>query len=169
MRIVYSPYYDGETFLGESPRIFGVAYVGNLGLLEQLQLRAGLHVSVLSDVEREAVYYNALMKNVKNTLFEKAVDVDPFGVAKKLLRWRDALVMAGWNAEELQDPNCKVSVLARIEEDFNAQGRADAWRMVCEAYEQNSDNPNIYEQHSYLLYLYHRTLLHRSLDTEQFP
>lgn len=136
MRIVYSPYYDGETFLGESPRTFGVAYVGNLGLLEQLQLRAGLHVSVLSDVEREAVYYNALMKNVKNTLFEKAVDVDPFGVAKKLLRWRDALVMAGWNAEELQDPNCKVSVLARIEEDFNAQGRADAWRMICEAYEK---------------------------------
>lgn len=136
MKIVYSPHYDGETFLGDAPKTMGVAYVGNLGLLEQLELRAGLHLCLLADVEREAIYHNALIEHVKGTMFEKAVDVDPFGVAKKLLGWRDALLMAGWNAEELQDPRCKVSVLAKIEKDFKALGCADAWRMVSETYEK---------------------------------
>lgn len=136
MKIVYSPHYDGETFMGDSPKVFGESYVGNLGLLNQLELRSGLHICLLPDVEREAVYHNALMKHKCGTMFEKAFDVDPFGVAKKLLGWRDALLMAGWNAEELQDPCCKVSVLAKIEEDFNAMGCADAWRIVSETYEK---------------------------------
>ena len=52
MKIIYSPYYDGETFLGDQPDIMGVTYVGNMGLFDQLALRAGTHMEPISDVER---------------------------------------------------------------------------------------------------------------------
>ena len=136
MRIVYSPYYDGETYLGDTPKTMGVTYVGNMGLLQQLELRAGMHMEPKSDVEREAEYHNAMMKHVKNTLFEGSAQVDSFGVASKLLCWRDALVMAGWDKTASQpDGNNKVSVLASIEQDFHSIGVADCWRTMSETYE----------------------------------
>ncbi len=140
MKIVYSPYYDGETYLGDTPKMMGITYVGNMGLLQQLELRAGMHMEPKSDVEREAEYHNAMMKHVKSTMFEGAAQVDPFGVASKLLCWRDALMMAGWDGTSPhQDDSNKVSVLAKIEPDFHAWGNADCWRKVCEAYEQTFD------------------------------
>lgn len=71
------------------------------------------------DVEREAQYHSAMMAVIKNTSFEKSADVDPLGVAKKLLEWRDALIMAGWDARPLFETGSKVSVLAKIEKGFN--------------------------------------------------
>ena len=139
MKIVYSPYYDGETYLGDQPKVMGVIYVGNMGLLQQLELRAGMHIEPKADVEREAEYHNAMMKHVRNTMFEGAAQVDPFGVASKLLGWRDALMMAGWDGTSPHQENNKVSVLAKIEPDFHTLGNADRWRKVCNAYGQAFD------------------------------
>ncbi len=134
MKIHYSPSYDGDIFLGDSPKALGETYLGNAGLLQQLQLRAGLRKDPKADVEREADYHNAMMKHLDGTFFEKAAKVDPIGVAGKLLGWRDALVMAGWDGTCNDASAVKVMALAEIEKDFNSVGTADCWREVCDVY-----------------------------------
>ena len=134
MKIHYSPSYDGDIFLGDSPSMMGETYVGNMGLLQQLQLRAGVRRVQVPDVEREAQYHNKMMAIIKRTSFARAADVDPFGVAKKMLEWRDALIMAGWDARCLSESESKISLLAEIEKEFNAPGFADCWKSVEEVY-----------------------------------
>ena len=134
MKIHYSPSYDGDIFLGDSPSMMGEAYVGNMGLLQQLQLRAGVHRAPVPDVEREAQYHNAMMAVIESTSFEKSADVDPLGVAKNLLEWRDALIMVGWDARSLSESGSKVAVLAELEKEFTTPGFADCWKSVEEVY-----------------------------------
>ena len=134
MKIIYSPFYDNDPYLGDAPKEMGTTYVGNLGLLSQLQLRAGMHLEAKPDVEREASYLNAMLKHCTGKFFVKAANVDQIGVAGKLLQWRDALVMAGWNGK-CDDPNAtKIHALAEIEQDFRSIGIADCWRAVCDKY-----------------------------------
>ena len=54
MTIHFSTHYDGEIFVNSHTDLMGITYVGPTGLLKQLELRAGLHTEVKSDVEREA-------------------------------------------------------------------------------------------------------------------
>jgi len=135
MKIIYSPHYDGEIFLGDQPAMMGVKYVGTMGLLEELGLRVGIRNKPMSDVEREANYLYAMQKHIIQTPFEKASKVDPIGVASKLMRWRDDLIMAGWDktvqASTRNFP--KLSLLAAIEADFKVLGVADLWRDVYDA------------------------------------
>ena len=137
MKIIYSPFYDSETYLGDAPNVMGVTYVGNMGLLQQLELRAYMHLEPIAEVEREAEYHNSMKNHLEHTMFEGSAQVDPMGVAAKLLCWRDALVMAGWDGTCWQkEGNNKVSVLADIEQDFHAMGVSDCWRKVCQTYEE---------------------------------
>lgn len=132
MKIIYSPHYDGEIFLGDQPAMMGVKYVGTMGLLEELGLRVGIRNKPMSDVEREANYLYAMQKHIVQTPFEKASEIDPMGVASKLMRWRDDLIMAGWDktvqASTRKFP--KLSLLAAIEADFKVLGVPDLWREV---------------------------------------
>ena len=141
MTIVYSPYYDGEVFLGDAPEAMGTIYCGTMGLMDFLQQRAGIHYNIKPDVEREADYLNAMNifltdeERSRNVFFKEAAEVDPLGVACKLLKWRDALIMAGWNLT-CTDAKCKkLMALVEIEENFHSSGIADCWRQLCEEYE----------------------------------
>ena len=134
MTIHFSRYYDGEIFVNSKTNLMGTTYVGPMGLLHQLELRAGLHTEVQSDVEREAEYLNAMTPCISGTMFENAFSVDKIGVAGKLLAWRDSLILAGWNGS-CDDPKAeKLAVLATIEQNFHSDGIADAWARVCDAY-----------------------------------
>lgn len=134
MTIHFSIHYDGEIFVNSQTDLMGITYVGPRGLLQQLELRAGLHTEVKSDVEREAEYLNAMTPCVSGTKFEKAFNVDRIGVAGKLLGWRDKLIIAGWNGE-CDDPKAKkLTILAAIEQNFHSSGIADAWVKVRDAY-----------------------------------
>ncbi len=142
MTIVYSPYYDGEVFLGDAPEAMGTVYVGNMGLMAFLQQRAGIHFNIKSDVEREADYLNAMktfMEDTKKSVFfGGAAEVDPFGVARKLLMWRDSLMMAGWDGT-CNDERCsKLTILADIDNYFQSNGVADCWRSVYNEYSKRS-------------------------------
>ncbi len=112
LTVVYSPHYDGDVYLGDAPNSMGTIYVGNMGLMSFLEQRAGIHYNIKADVEREADYLNAMniyladKERAKNAFFEEAANVDPFGVACKLLKWRDALIMAGWD-KTCSDDQCK--------------------------------------------------------------
>lgn len=134
MKIIYSPQYDGEIFLGNQPECFSVLYAGNIQLLNQLGLRTGIHVEPASDMEREAAYQQAMTSPIKGTTFEKSFVTDPMGVAAKLLLWRDNLIMAGWNGKCDDKSLTKLQLLAETEKNFvdMPKGMADYWRTICE-------------------------------------
>lgn len=134
MKIIYSPQYDGEIFLGDRPECFDTLYAGNNQLLNQLGLRTGIHVEPASDMEREAAYQQAMTNPIKGTTFEKSFVTDPMGVAAKLLLWRDNLIMAGWDGKCDDKSLTKLQLLAEIEKNFvdMPKGMADYWRIICE-------------------------------------
>ena len=134
MIIHFSTNYDGEVFLNSRTDLMGVSYLGPQGLLQQLELRAGLHTEVKSDVEREADYLNAMAPHMEGTMFQRAFNVDKIGVAGKLLGWRDNLLMAGWDGKCTDKAATKLCVLADIEKKFSSPGTADAWVKVCKQY-----------------------------------
>ena len=138
IKIVYRPEYDEEIFLGDQPHVMGTEYLGTKGLLQKLGLRLGIPTNAKADVEREADYHNAMQKHLSGTPFEKAARIDPFGVASKLLHWRDDLLMAGWDGKVTGARLTKLSVLADIETDFKLKGAPDYWREVYEACEDKS-------------------------------
>lgn len=134
MTIHFSIHYDGEIFVNSDTDLMGITYVGPMGLLEQLELRAGLHIEVKSEVEREAEYLNAMTPCISGTMFENAFNVDKIGVAGKLLGWRDNLIMASWNGKCDDQKAKKLTILAAIEQNFHSNGIADAWVKVRDAY-----------------------------------
>lgn len=146
MKIIYSPHYDGEIFLGDQPGCFDTLYAGNATLLQQLGLRTGICVALASDMEREAAYQTAMDKPLKGTCFESSAKTDPIGVAAKLLLWRDNLIMAGWDGTCTDPTLAKLHVLAEIEKEMRNgaffPGNADFWRRICDHLDNNNDFQN---------------------------
>lgn len=146
MKIIYSPHYDGEIFLGDQPGCFDTLYAGNLSLLQQLGLRSGLCVNPVPDMEREVAYQTAMRQPLVGTRFESSAQTDPIGVAAKLLLWRDNLIMAGWDGTCDKVSLTKLHTLAEIEKIFHqtgsCMGTADYWRTICQQYESTTDFPN---------------------------
>lgn len=142
MKIIYSPQYDGEIFLGDRPGCFDTLYAGNASLQQQLGLRAGICVNPAPDMEREVAYQTAMKQPVIGSCFEKPAKTDPIGVAAKLLLWRDNLIMAGWDGTCDKVSLTKLHTLAKIEKDFKCEGTADYWRTICQQYESKDDFPN---------------------------
>ena len=142
LTIVYGPHYDSDVYLGDAPEEMGTVYVGPKKLMDLLQLRAGIHINIKSDVEREAEYLNAVNAYLADdeksevAFFEGAAKVDPFGVAGKLLRWRDNLIMAGWNVTYKECKCAKLKALAEIEKYFHSAGAADCWRELSKEYKK---------------------------------
>ena len=138
IKIVYSPHYDRDICLGDKPEEFGVKYLGTNGLLQELGLRLGIPIMIKSEVERTADYLNAMQDAIKNTVFEKSAEVDPIGVASKLMQWRDSLRMAGWKGDTAPD-SPKLSLLAAVEKNFESKGEADYWQLVYDACENDGE------------------------------
>ena len=133
MELNYSVHYDCDVFIGDK-RLMGTIYLGTQQLLQQLELRGGIPQSIKSDVERESDYMNAMSNHIEGSIFEKPATVDRLGVARKLLQWRDNLIMAGWDGTCDNEASPKIKILANIEKDFHSIGNADRWKAVAEAY-----------------------------------
>lgn len=150
MKIVFSPYYDGQVFSGKKDGcLLGVKYVGPKGLLAELELRAGLcRRDEVSETGRLTAYYKALKdcgegrEDAAGLFYWKAFLNDGLNVARRLLEWRDALVYAGWKDCEVPEGigRCTGAVLdglAQVEDYFETgPGEADIWRALigCRGY-----------------------------------
>ena len=143
MNIHYSPYFDQNPFIDFRKRnnlIFNEMIVGNKGLLSELELRSGLVCETLSDVEREASYYQVLKKVVDkhpDSFIKKSFEMDEYGVASEILNWRDELVLAGWNPE-IEGVSDKLDLIAEVEklaeqDSINIKGESDRWKAVFES------------------------------------
>ena len=156
MKIVFSPYYDGNCFAGNPAKkecVLGTKPVGIIGLLNELELRAGLTRGEVSPMRRAIEYCNAIQEvlNAKPAIspfYEESFKNDPLGVAQQLLAWRDALTMAGWNEKTTlpaglsQDGSKRLSDLQEIEQHFNLVGLGERWQQLLAEAQKRRILPN---------------------------
>ena len=103
MKIIYSPYLEGQTHLelGDKGVNLSCQVLETQGLLQQLALHAGVHVEIPSYVKRLASYHRGLMlydRTYPNNMYHRSIAIDSMSVARTLMGWRDALAIAGWNS-----------------------------------------------------------------------
>lgn len=147
LTFIFSPYYDGNCYAGNPDNnqcVLGTKYVGPLGLLDELELRAGMSRGETSPMQRAIGYCNAIRKVLANNptserFYQQSFENDPLGVAQQLLRWRDALCMAGWD-KGTQLPNTlsadgkkRLEDLQAIEAHFDSIGIGERWHQLLDA------------------------------------
>lgn len=133
MTITYSPYYDQNTYERAGSAVtFGHKVTGTHGVLAELELRAGLTHPEVSSTDRMLAYYHAIKRAVRSghPFYKESFEKDELSVTSELLRWRDALIMTGWNAkltDQSKPVAYKFNDIAAIEPYFNCPGTADRW------------------------------------------
>ena len=150
LKLVFSPYYDGNCYAGNPKRnkcTLGTKYVGPLGLLTELELRAGLSRGETTPMERTIAYCKAVRVVLNGTtgkpFYKQSFENDPLGVAQLMLGWRDALCMAGWDSGTKlyglsTDGMNRLGDLADIEGPFSTIGVGERWReLLAEATNRN--------------------------------
>ena len=102
MKLIFNPFYDQPLYTGvDEGCSLREKYVGPLGILDQLELRAGLSRLYPSQTTRVLNYCEALNQCGKDSaepdslFYWKSFGVDMLNVSRRLLEWRDALVYAG--------------------------------------------------------------------------
>lgn len=138
MKIVYSPYFAGDVYTSNGDVRFGEIHTGSSGLLEEMELRAGMSAPTVSAAERKVAYYKAiksLLKRGVRPFFKESFEKDGLGTASELLKWRDALVMAGWKTDNIPETSEKCSKfrdLTSVETEFDCMGEPDRWQRLSE-------------------------------------
>ena len=129
MKLIFNPFYDAKVFVKNSGCTMDEKVVGPKGLLDELELRAGLTGRYLDDFQRSILYARALKKALNGNpalFFAPSFDKDKLGTAATLLRWRDTLVKNGWDTT--MKGSQRLDDLAVVESFFEEKGEADRWR-----------------------------------------
>lgn len=123
MKVFYNPSYNGTVFLDTTNQklLFNTQICNTKGLVDLIELHAGLHIEVKSDIDRMVEYYQAIKKCCSDStfIFRNSFEVDGINTAKKCLSWRDSLIAAGWNPKKNLVSE-RMKALAKIEENFTA-------------------------------------------------
>lgn len=148
MKLIFNPYYDSKVYLKTEGCALGEKVVGPQGLLDELELRAGLTGRYLDNFQRAIFYARAMKKAIESDsslFFAKSFEKDKLGTAVNVLAWRDALVKAGWN--KTITGSRRLDDLAAVEEHFDEKGEADRWRILLDYAKTTSilDTPDCIE------------------------
>ena len=103
--------------------------VGPLGFLDLLEMRLGIAPHFPNQLARIAAYRDSLAAasgNSTSRFYSRSFELDPFGSAKIILRWRDELKLAGWKSSIADQPN-RLTDLADVDVIFQttAEGEID--------------------------------------------
>jgi len=139
MKIHYSPYFDRKTYVASD--LLGECLLETAGLLDRLELICGLTQKDVDDEERQREYLKALLTLPDRGQMKESIDLDrmeaeshekpQLKVTTELLKWRDALIMAGWDrVKPLQ--GARIGLLSQAEALLPKQGcvrrgSADRW------------------------------------------
>ena len=136
MKLFYSPSFTGECYrnLPVNETCFEKV-VGDAGLLDFLELRLGLAGATpeCSAIDRILSYKRALDRVKAGAFYIEAFENDDLATAKEILRWRDLLVMEGFNADtEYKSP--RLQKLAEVEKQLAEfpEGVPERWKRVHE-------------------------------------
>lgn len=143
MKLFYSPSYSGFVFADKSKIMFNQKIVDTAGLVDVLELHAGMNTEGKEDIERVVEYYQAMktymQANPENVL-KSSFDVDALSVAKECLLWRDTLTFAGWN-KSLKAPSKRMEVLSGVEEYFSSPSLGERLLAVTKAVQNGCSLP----------------------------
>ena len=108
------PFYPG--FLSERGAAVGRQSGGIHTFLRDLELHLGTGEPAVSALERVVAASEVLGEYIAgqpSAFFSESFQVDPFGTGRRLLRWRDELIMAGWDRDaEILPPRLKAAMNA---------------------------------------------------------
>lgn len=136
MKLVFGLQADGRAypdFPGGAIGVLGEAVVGPRGLLDILETQLGLTGPSKAEAIRIAAYStklaNALTRR-PSAFFARSFEKDSWSTAERLLRWRDDLILAGWNGApigvgRIDGVNLK-DVLGDIQSDRNTHMHAQS-------------------------------------------
>jgi hypothetical protein len=134
LKIVFGLDLDGYQDPGTRDR-FNELICGPNGFLGLLELRLGLISKPASAAVRVAQYRNLLgnSASTKPRFYRESFGKDGFSTAETLLRWRDELILAGWNGSADPSHSSRLRDLAEVERMAEATlspGFGDRVRLV---------------------------------------
>src|SRR6202790_2343499 len=117
LKITFGLDLDGYQDLQPRDR-FNESICGPQGFLGLLELRLGLASKPASVAGRIVQYREFLQKaaSIKERFYTKSFAKDPLAVAETLLRWRDELVLAGWDGCPDAGSSQRIRDLAEVED-----------------------------------------------------
>ncbi len=137
MKLVFGLQADGRAypdFPGGAIGVLGEAVVGPRGLLDILETQLGLTGPSKAEAVRIAAYStklaNALTRR-PSAFFARSFEKDSWSTAERLLRWRDDLMLAGWNGAPVGAG--RIDDLAAAEDANLPLGFADRFVAVARA------------------------------------
>lgn len=113
VRVRFDVDLDGSSFPGPlqgAAANLGDAWVGPRGLLSLLETHLGLPVGAANTRLRTAQLVPRLFR--QGTFYSASSTSDPWGTARRLLEWRDALWERGWRGEAYGSP--RLAALADV-------------------------------------------------------
>src|SRR3984893_453387 len=116
LKITFGLDLDGYQDLPARDR-FNESICGPQGFLRLLELRLGLASKPASAASRIVQYRGALESaaSIKERFYTESFAKDPLAVAETLLRWRDELVLAGWDGSADPGSSQRTRDLAEVE------------------------------------------------------
>src|SRR4051812_48579806 len=104
MRVLFDPNFDSAVWPGPlagCDAVAGEVWAGPAYLLDVLETALGLGSPPRTQALRAAAIVPAV--RTIDGFWSRSAEIDPFQAALRLLRWRDALWMAGWRGEGVSD------------------------------------------------------------------
>src|ERR1700719_2970395 len=116
LKITFGLDLDGYQDLQPRDR-FNESICGPQGFLDLLELRLGLASKPVTAAGRIVQYREFLQKaaSIKPRFYIVSFAKDPVAVAETLLRWRDELVLAGWDGSPDPAASQRIRDLAEVE------------------------------------------------------
>ena len=134
MIINFNPQYNSSAFVSDRDCGLGVAYMGPISLMYELELRSGNSRGNEDSTQRAIRYMQAMGKALdKNPkiFYAKSFKRDDLGTAEVVLHWRDAICKYGWKPFDGAVSE-KLKGLGEVEPFFNVEGLADRLRNILE-------------------------------------
>ncbi|ACX75375.1 conserved domain protein [Fibrobacter succinogenes subsp. succinogenes S85] len=145
MKVYYNPAYNGFVYTGltEGQVFFNSTVCNTNSLVDLIALHAGVDFPVASNIDRVLDYYKAMLEYNKanpDNLFAKSFALDEINTAKECLKWRDAMILAGWQPGK-NDASERMKVLAGIDENFHSISNGEKLLRITEAVKNGCNLP----------------------------
>jgi hypothetical protein len=118
MTIHFGNDFDGAVFTPAPTALAGELYAGPNKLLQWLEHQLGLTGYPANAEYLRIELYRQALGQVTNGFYALSFEADRFATAAYLLRWRDELLLSGWDFCPQPDMPPRLQTLAEVEQHF---------------------------------------------------
>lgn len=146
MKVFFNPAYTNFVYqnLEKNSLRFDQKVCNTEGLLDLLELHAGIHTSIKDEMGRRLEYCKAMAKYIEEnvqSIFAASYNIDAYNTAKQCLKWRDAFIMSGWNGEA-NTGSKRLDELSGIEKYFKLPSSAERIKVLIKAIKEGCNLPD---------------------------